>query len=74
MLELEFEETEERRSVLKELDEIEAKVVRLAESLSDKGAHHRVRNVAQSVASQKSLLIQDWHFEDKEKADSEQAA
>ena len=68
LAELEFEKTPEREHILGELDEIEGRLVRLAESIVDEGTHHRVRNVAQSAASQKSLLIQDWHFEDKEKA------
>lgn len=64
MEDLVFVLTPERAELLAELDELEARVVRLAASQQKSETCHRIRNIAQAIAAQKSLLVQDWHFAD----------
>lgn len=66
MEELVYEKTDERGRVIEGLAEIEQRAVELAGSLADRRTAHRVRNVAQSAAAQRSLLEQDWHLADAE--------
>lgn len=62
--ELNYERTEERVRILGALDDLQRRAEALAKTVADSGSAHRVRNVAQSVASQRSLLEQDWHLGD----------
>ena len=69
-----YEPTEERERIVAGLEAIEREAVALAETVTDRASAHRVRNVAQSAASQKSLLIQDWQFADRERAAADERA
>jgi hypothetical protein len=63
----EFVETEERKSVIEDLKEAEARLVSVRTKLSQMGLSERalkVGNFAQYVSSMKTLLSLDWHDED----------
>lgn len=55
-----YEKTPERERILLGLELLEKVTVAFADTIADTNDKHRVCNVAQSVASQKSLLEQDW--------------
>lgn len=67
----EYEETEERRAIVEDLDQAQKALERAAEKLRAQGKGeraHRVLNAAQSASAQRELLALDWHDEDKAKA------
>jgi hypothetical protein len=62
--------TPERERLIAALDDLQHRAVEIALGSDDKTVQHRFRNVAQGVASQKSLLILDWEMADGARPDS----